>query len=84
MNGWSAQTRSYFSSRLYGLSEGAERTILVAILTSAILLDLRLVLDEGNHLDEYDQRRAIPAAYVADGGKEKARHDGGLSRVANH
>jgi hypothetical protein len=64
MNGWFAQDSKLFSSCLYGLSESAEQTILVAILTFAILFDLRLVRDEGNHLGKNDRKLAIPAVYV--------------------
>jgi hypothetical protein len=70
------KTRRYFSSRLYGLSEGAEQAILAAILTFAILFDLRLALDEANYLDENHRKLAIPAGYVECGGKEEGRHDG--------
>ena len=34
------------------------------ILATAILLDLRLLLDEGNDLDENDQELAIPTLYL--------------------
>ena len=79
MNGWSAQDSKLLSFCLYGLSEGPEQTILAAILTFAILFNLRLVLEEGDHLGKNHRKLAIPAGYVACGGKERPARIAGLS-----
>ena len=62
MNGRSTQNAKLCSAFLYGLSETEEPAILVAILTFAILFDLRLVLAERSDLGENDRKLAIPAS----------------------
>jgi hypothetical protein len=71
MNGRSAEDQKLFSSCPYGLSENAELPIPMAILTFAILFDLRLVLDEEGHLGKNHRKLAIPAGYVEDSAKRR-------------
>ena len=54
-----------------------------AILTFAILFYPSVVLVGDKHLGENHQKRDIPAGYVEDGGKEKARHGGGPHRMTD-
>jgi hypothetical protein len=55
----------------------------VAILTFAILFYLRVVLDEGKHLDENHQKRDIPAGFLEERGREKTRHAGAPHRMTD-
>ena len=65
----------------YGLSECGQTHISAAILTFAILFDLRVVGDERRYLGENHRKLAISAGYIGGGGKEKARLDGGPPRI---
>jgi hypothetical protein len=68
-------------------SVGTERmrtnTQFCGIFTFAILSHLSVVLDAGKHLGENHQKRVIPAAYLKRGANEKARHEGGPSRMTD-
>ena len=47
----------------------------MALPTFAILFHLRLDLEEQSHLGKNHRKRAVPAEYVAHGGKTRARQD---------